>query len=54
MDFQNDRAKWQHSMVNRQRLTSWLTTTFAQIIQPVTIQNTFGMSFLDNSVNGTS
>ena len=48
MDFQNDRAKWQHSMVNRQRLTSWLTTTFAQIIQPVTIQNTFGMSFLDN------
>ena len=33
-------------MVNRQRLTSWLTTTFAQTIQPVTIQNTFGMSFL--------
>ena len=48
MDFQKDRAKWQHSMVNRQRLTSPLTTTFAQITQPLAIQNTFVMSFLDN------
>ena len=48
MDFQKDRAKWQHSMVNRQRLTPRLITTFAQITQPVAIQNTLVMSFLDN------
>ena len=48
MDFQKDRAKWQHSMVNRQRLTSPLTKTFAQITQPLAIQNTFVISFLDN------
>ena len=41
-------------MVNRQRLTSWLTTTFAQTIQPVTIQNTFGCHFFITLVNGTS
>ena len=48
MGFQKGRAKWQHSMGNRQRLTPRLTTTFAYITQPVAIQNTFAMSFLDN------
>ena len=35
-------------MVNGQRLTPSLTTTFPYITQPVAIQNTFVMSFLDN------
>ena len=48
MDFQIDRAKWQHSMINRQQLAPRLTTTLAYITQPVAIQNTFLMSFLDN------
>ena len=48
MDFQKERAKWQHSMANCQRLTSRLTTTFAKITQPVATQNTFVISFLDN------
>ena len=47
MDFQKDGVKWQHSMVNRQRLTPRLTTTFSEITQPVAIHNTFFMSFLD-------
>ena len=47
MDFQKDRVKWQHSMVNRQRLTPRLTTTFSEITQPVAIHNNFFMSFLD-------
>ena len=41
-------------MVNRQRLTPRLTTTFSEITQPVAMQNTFVMSFIDTSVNGTS
>ena len=48
MCFQKSRAKWQHSMGNCQRLNPRLTTTFASITQPVAIQNTFVMSFLDN------
>ena len=36
MDFQKDRAKWQHSMVNHQRLT------------PPTIQTTFVMLSVDD------
>ena len=39
MDFQRDRVKWQHSLVNHQRLTAWLTTTFFKITQPVAVQN---------------
>ena len=35
-------------MGNRQQLTPRLTTTFAYITQPVAIQNTFAMSFLEN------
>ena len=41
-------------MVNRQRLTPRLTTTFSEITQPAAMQNTFVMSFIDTSVNGTS
>ena len=47
MDFQKDKLKWQHLLVNRQRLTPRLTTTFSEITQPVAIHNTFFMSFLD-------
>ena len=47
MDFQKDRVKWQHSMVNRQQLIPWLTTAFSEITQSVAIHNTFFMSFLD-------
>ena len=54
MSFKKDNEKWQHSIVNRQRLTSRLTTTFSEITQPVAMQNTFVMSFIDTSVNGTS
>ena len=39
MDFQKGRVKW---------LTPRLTTTFTLITQPVAIENTFVMSFLDN------
>ena len=48
MDFQKDRAKWQHAMVNHQRLTPWLITRFPQITQHVAMQNTFVMVSLDN------
>ena len=43
MDFRKDRAKWEHSMVNRQRLTPRLTTTFACITQLVAIQIMFAI-----------
>ena len=39
MDFQKGRVKW---------LTPRLTKTFTLITQPVAIENTFVMSFLDN------
>ena len=48
MDFQKNRAKWQHSMVNHQRLTPPLTITFSKITQPVTIQTTFVMLSVDD------
>ena len=35
-------------MVNCQRLTPMLTTTFFKTNQPIATQNTFAMSFLDN------
>ena len=41
MDFRKDRAKWEQSMVKRQRLTPRLTATFAYITQLVPIQNMF-------------
>ena len=37
-------------MVNRQRLTPRLTTTFSEITQPVAIQNTFFMSFFETFI----
>ena len=48
IDFQKNIVKWEHSVVNCQWLTPQLTITFFKSTHSVAIQNTFGMSFLDN------
>lgn len=44
LDFQKDRAKWQNSVSNRQRLTSRLPMLFTK---DVTIKNKFCQAFLN-------
>ena len=48
MDFQKDIVKWQHLVVNCQRLSAQSITNTSETTNPLAIQNTFCMSHLDN------